>query len=64
MWLEFTFRENRFFVNNKFGDYQFYVEDAKCPDEILLEIADHFRQLLEKEDDLVTEDTEYLEGLH
>lgn len=48
MWLEFTYSENRFFVNNKFGDYQFYVEDEKCPDFILLEIADHFRQLLEK----------------
>lgn len=63
MWLEFTFRGHRFFVSNKFGDYQFYVEDAKCPEDILLEIADHFRRLLEK-DDSATGETEYLEGLH
>lgn len=55
MWLEFIYREHKFFVNNKFGDYQFYVEDAKCPDEILLEIADHFRKLLEKDDSEVQE---------
>ncbi len=61
MWLEFSFRGHRFFVNNRFGDYQFYVEDAECPDEILIEIADHFRRLLENS---ATEDTEFLEGLH
>ncbi len=63
IWLEFTFQTHRFFVNNRLGDYRFYVEDEKCPDEILLEIADHFRKLLEK-DESATEDTEYLEGFH
>lgn len=56
MWLEFRFREHQFFVNNRFGDYWFFVEDPQCPEEILLEIANHFRKLLEK-DDLNTEDT-------
>ncbi len=48
MWLEFEFRGHKFSVNNKFGDYWFFVQDPNCPDEILLEIIDHFRQLLEK----------------
>lgn len=50
MWLEFLFRGQHFYVNNQFGDYQFFVKEPKCPEEILLEIADHFRRLLEKED--------------
>lgn len=63
IWLEFTFQTYRFFVINRLGDYRFYVEDEKCSDEILLEIANHFRKLLERNDS-ATEDTEYLEGLH
>ncbi|MGI8543427.1 MAG: hypothetical protein ACR2MD_08095 [Aridibacter sp.] len=63
MWLEFKFRGYKFFVHNKYGDYEFYVEDEKCSDVILLEIATHFRQLLENNDS-ATENTEYLEGLH
>ena len=48
MWLEFTFRGHKFTVNNQFTDYWFFVEDAECPEEILLEIADHYRQLTEQ----------------
>ena len=48
MWLEFEFRGQLFSVGNRFGDYWFFVKDANCPEEILLEIVDHFRQLLEK----------------
>ena len=48
MWLEFDYREHRFSVNNQFGDYWFLVEDANCLDEILLEIVEHFRRLLEQ----------------
>ena len=55
MWLEFTFRENTFFVNNRMGDYWFFVNDPKCPDEILIEIADHFRKLLEKDETNIQE---------
>ncbi|MEZ5346618.1 MAG: hypothetical protein R2681_13790 [Pyrinomonadaceae bacterium] len=62
MWLEFTFRGNKFFINNKFGDYLFYVEDPNCAEPILLEIADHFRQLLES-DESTTESTEDTEDL-
>ncbi len=50
LWLEFRYSGNKFFVNNRFGDYWFFVEDPECPEEILLEVANHFRRLLEKED--------------
>src|SRR5215204_3291200 len=48
MWLDFEYRGHKFSVNNQLGDYWFFVEDADCPDDILLEVCDHFRQLLEK----------------
>lgn len=48
MWLDFEYRGHNFSVNNHLGDYLFFVEDADCPEEILFEIVDHFRQLLEK----------------
>lgn len=48
MWLEFEYREYKFSVNNRFGDYLFFVADADCPEEILLEIVNHFRALLER----------------
>ncbi len=48
MWLEFEYRGHEFTVNNHLGDYLFFVEDADCPEEILFEIVDHFRQLLER----------------
>lgn len=47
MWLDFTFRGYKFSVNNKYDDYLFFVEDANCPEEILIEIINHFRKLLE-----------------
>ena len=55
MWLEFIFRENKFFINNRFGDYWFYVEDPRCSEEILLEIAGHFRKLLETQESDIPE---------
>ena len=48
MWLDFEFRSHKFSVNNQFTDYWFFVEDADCPEKILLEVIDHFSQLLEK----------------
>ncbi len=47
MWLDFEYRGHKFSVNNQLVDYLFFVEDANCPDEILLEIIKHFRKLLE-----------------
>lgn len=46
MWLDFTFRGHKFSINNQFGDYWFFVDDPECPEEILLEVCDHFRKLL------------------
>ena len=48
MWLDFEFRGHKFSVNNQFGDYWFFVENPECPDEILLEVVAHYRQLLER----------------
>ena len=48
MWLDFDFRGHKFSVNNQFGDYWFFVQDPNCPDEILLEVINHFRKLLEQ----------------
>ena len=48
MWLDFEFRGQRFSVINELGDYQFYVADPNCPEEILFEVIDHFRELLER----------------
>ena len=47
MWLDFEFHEHEFSVTNQFGDYWFFVKDPECPDEILFEIIEHFRQLLD-----------------
>lgn len=49
MWLEFTFRGHKFSVNNQLTDYWFFFEDPFCPEDILLEIINHFRQLVENE---------------
>lgn len=46
MWLDFTFRGHAFSINNQHGEYWFFVDDPECPDEILLEVCDHFRKLL------------------
>ena len=48
MWLDFEFGGHKFSVTNQMGDYWFFVQDAECPDEILLEVIDHFRKLLER----------------
>lgn len=44
MWLDLEFRGNRFSINNQMGEYWFFVEDPECPDEILLELLELFRQ--------------------
>ncbi len=48
MWLEFTYRGQKFSVNNQFADYWFFVEDPFCDEEILLEVIEHFRKLVEE----------------
>ncbi len=48
MWLDFDYRGHRFSVSNQLGDYWFFVADPNCGDEILLEVCNHFRLLLER----------------
>ncbi len=47
IWIEFEFSGHKFFVDNAMGDFRFFVEDPKCDESILLEIADHLRSMLE-----------------
>lgn len=46
MWLDFNFRGQSFSINNPCGEFWFFVDDADCPNEILIEIAEHFAQVL------------------
>ena len=48
VWLDFEFRKQNFSVNNQMGNYWFFVENANCADDILLEVTNHFSKLLEK----------------
>jgi hypothetical protein len=48
VWLDFNFRGQKFSINNQYGDYWFFVEDPECPDNILIEVMEHFRKLLKK----------------
>lgn len=48
MWLDFDFLDHKFSITNHLGDYWFFVQDPNCPEEILLEVIDHFRKLLER----------------
>jgi hypothetical protein len=45
-WIDFTFREHSFSVNDQFGEYLFFVADPGCPDSILEVVLAHSRQLL------------------
>ncbi len=47
--IEFEFAGHKFEVNNDFADFRFYVEDPECDEDILLELINHLRQLLERE---------------
>lgn len=48
VWLNFEYRGHKFSINNQNGDYWFFVENPNCSDEILLEVIDHFRKLLQQ----------------
>jgi hypothetical protein len=47
-WLDFTYRGHNFSVNDQNGDYWFFVDDPKCPDEILEEVVAHCRLLMKE----------------
>jgi hypothetical protein len=45
-WIDFTYRQHDFSINDQFGDYWFFVNDPACPDEVLNEVLSHFAELL------------------
>lgn len=47
MWLEFDYEGHCFSVNDQMGEYWFFVNDRKCPDDILLAVLKHFQELIE-----------------
>lgn len=46
MWLDLIYNGHQFSINNQCGEYWFFVNDHKCPDEILFKVLEHFRALL------------------
>lgn len=46
MWLDFSFRDHSFCINNQFGEYWFFVKDPSCPNSLLMRVRDHFSSLL------------------
>jgi hypothetical protein len=48
VWLTFEYRGHKFSINNQMGNYWFFVENTNCPDEILLEVVEHFKTRIEK----------------
>ncbi len=45
-WIDFTYRQHDFSINDQFGDYWFFVNEPACPDEVLSEVLNHFAELL------------------
>jgi hypothetical protein len=45
-WIDFTYREQTFSVNDQNGEYWFFVDDPTCPDDILLAVLSHCETLL------------------
>ena len=56
-WIDFSFRGYQFTVNNQFGNYWFFANDAQAPDEMLETVLFHCRSLLGDE-----RKTIYLDG--
>lgn len=46
-WLDFSFRQHRFLINARKGQFHLFVDDPQCPDLILFQVASHFETLLE-----------------
>jgi hypothetical protein len=45
-WIDFRYKKQKFSINNQYGDFWFFVENPKCPDSVLLEVANHFERIL------------------
>lgn len=46
-WIDFTYRENHFTLNDQLGEYWFFVADPACGDGVLKEVLAHWRRLLD-----------------
>jgi hypothetical protein len=46
VWIDFQYSRYSFTINNQFGEYWFFVADPTCPQELLIDIAEHFGKLL------------------
>jgi hypothetical protein len=47
-WIDFTYREQTFSVNDQNGEYWFFVDDPTCPANILRAVLSHCEALLVK----------------
>jgi hypothetical protein len=45
-WIDFTFRDHAFSMNNQCGEWWFFVGDPSCAEEILEAVVGHFEGLL------------------
>ena len=45
-WLEWTWREHAFSLNDQHGEWWFFVADPRCPDALLEAVLTHFEVLL------------------
>jgi hypothetical protein len=45
-WIDFSFRGHSFTINEQSGQYQFFVGDADCSDEVLSEVTRHCKAFL------------------
>lgn len=41
VWIDFSYSNHRFHVNNQFGEFWLMVDDPSCDDEVLLRIVHH-----------------------
>ena len=48
-WIDFTCAGYEFTINDQFGEYWFFVNDATCPDNILRRVESHFGKVLDKD---------------
>ena len=45
-WIDFTYQNHEFSVNDQNGSYWFFVKDPRCPDDILRAVLSHCSAVL------------------
>lgn len=48
MWMEFRYAGFNFSVRSRLNDYEFYVNEPDCPEEVLMALIAHFRKLVDR----------------